>query len=120
MRVLLDAQRYSKKRSSTQLLHLFGLLVNGTPALSPLPPMTVQSTKANLEKQRKTNAKSAREQRQALQMTYQVGCVSETNQYSFPDVSELPPLRDAADLPIEPTKRVLLLQKIHSRRLLDV
>eukprot|EP00904_Undaria_pinnatifida_P006958 jgi/Undpi1/3392/HiC_scaffold_15.g06765.m1 len=31
----------------------------------------LQSTKANLEKQRKTNAKTAREQRQALQMTYQ-------------------------------------------------
>lgn len=35
-------------------------------------PLMAQSTKDNLEKQRKTNAKSAREQRQALQMTYQV------------------------------------------------
>lgn len=35
----------------------------------------LQSTKANLEKQRKTNAKCAREQRQALQMTYQVSTV---------------------------------------------
>lgn len=37
--------------------------------------MSAQSTKANLEKLRKTNAKSAREQRQALQMTYQVRTV---------------------------------------------
>ncbi len=73
-RVLLDAT-LPQKRSITQLLHSFGASTQLN--LSPLsPPMAVQSTKANLEKQRKTNAKSAREQRQALQMTYQVRCVS--------------------------------------------
>lgn len=44
------------------------------PCLRPAPPplVVLQSTKAHLEKERKTNAKTAREQRQALQMTHQV------------------------------------------------
>lgn len=47
-------------------------LINIMPRFLPRHFFGLQSTKANLERQRKTNAKSAREQRQALQMTYQV------------------------------------------------
>lgn len=47
-------------------------LTNNMSRFLPHRSFGLQSTKANLEKQRKTNAKSAREQRQALQMTYQV------------------------------------------------